>query len=212
MKNLILILSVILFASCERGVKIHSRFTKAEYEKMGNAVMGTYHGKYMTFVWTQDSLIVHEIPDATVSVSAWDKQQIVFHDFPISLLSKTLAEDSFVSQYFASRPNQDLTAQYTFNGISREVDGTIFFQYKFLNSISFTTGPDSLGKKHYIELPPTSGHVYSTFTMDECEGIMILRNRGFAAVDFVDMTDNGKSLVGEWPCFTHLQVRFLAGE
>lgn len=213
MRNLFFLLAVILFASCERGVTIHSQFTKAEYEKMGNAVMGTYHGKYMVFSWTHDGdVTVKEIPDATISVSAWDKQQVIFRDFPISMLSKTLAEDSFVSQYLGSRPDQDLVSSYTFDGRERESSGKIYFYHQFLTPISFTTEPDASGVKHYIELSPTNGSIYESFTMDECNQPMILRHDKYIAVDIADMTDNGKSLAGEWPSFTRMQVHFLYDE
>lgn len=212
-KRVLSLLVILVLASCHHGVTFHPQFSDAEYEKMGNAVMGTYHGKYMVLIWAQEGGITTlEIPDASISVSGWDKRQMVFHEFPIRLLSKTLAEDSFISQYFASRPNQDLVANYTFDGTQRELDGTIWFYHKFISSISFTI--DSQGEKHHVEFTPTNGSCYNSIKMEDCNDTMILRHNMTmnTRVDIVDMTDNGKSLAGAWPSFMRMQVIFCCEE
>lgn len=210
MKKIILLLTAILMlAACDKGVTIHSMFSKAEQEKMGNAVKGTYHGHYEVFCWTHDGgLSAQKIPDATLSVTGWDKRTVTFHDFPVSLLSKTLADDSFVAHYFASLPDMDLTSNYRFDGTQYAANGTIQFFHRFINPISFTTPADPSGNKHYITIEPTDGSFAFSFRMEDCSEDMIMRNCCEIAVDIVDMKDNGQSLAGEWPSFTRMQVRF----
>ena len=114
MRGIGLLCMALVFGACHHDT-ITPRLSKAQKQEYGQKLAGTYTGRYV-IAYTTDGggkEATEGIKQATVSITDYDMQSVIFHDFPVSMLSH-IVKDANLSQALAEVPNMDITAQYKF--------------------------------------------------------------------------------------------------
>lgn len=162
MKCMGLLLATLMVAACHND-NLPPRLSKTQKQEYGRKLAGTYEGTYNIIYSIQgkDSVNNKKMTQATVSITDYDKRNIFFHDFPVSMLSHIVL-NADLSKALAEVPNQDISAQYDFQYYS-----------DYTNTVmSFTPNPVSLtleygGAAHHIVIHFGNNSLNYLFSPDD---------------------------------------------
>lgn len=116
-----------ILASCKGDELQRTQLTEQEVTTYCKAIAGNYGGSY-SILWSDESMPWHKNEDGTtsremvretkegvsVTVTDRDMRSIVFHNFPISMVSHVVVGDDALKAALKEAPDMDLTSRYNF--------------------------------------------------------------------------------------------------
>ncbi|MBQ9654968.1 MAG: DUF4840 domain-containing protein [Prevotella sp.] len=143
-----------LLVACDNSPVFHG-MTQQQKETYSNAIAGEYTGRNI-FIYnngTDDATAV-KVEGARMTITAQSMQVVMFHDFPISVLSNVVT-DPALAEALATVPNQDILATYSFFNLQDNGDVNWGYEPAAIPLKLHYGGTD-----HHLTLKLSNGRVY----------------------------------------------------
>lgn len=137
MKVMMVMMTLVMacgLASCELDDD-EPLLTTQEKMEYGQLLSGNYSGRYLT-LYGQDTysndVKRKEMENAVLVISDYTGHQIIFQNYPVSLLANVFEEGSELNLFFKNLSDIDITGSYTLYGV-RDVDSNkvnVVFNYE----------------------------------------------------------------------------------
>lgn len=193
MKKCIFFLWALLcLTSCDSGVHIHPQFSDKEYDRMGQAVQGIYHGYYMVLYERPDGKLAKKdsIP-ASIKVTGWDKREVSFYECPIGLYANTLDGDNPIAHILALQPKIDFTFKYTFK---RWEPGSEVICFRPYLPATISISGEYEGSAHHLEFDLGRTAYFVGFHPEDFDQSEVLRGREIRLDISLSSMNEGKAL------------------
>jgi len=172
------LLTVLTLAACSSDPVYHGMTTEQK-EAYGKAVAGKYEGTYV-IIYNNDSSDDKKakIENAQMTITDQTTHSVLFHDFPVSLLSKVVT-DPALADALVSAPNVDVMGDYRFYDL--QDNGDVHWGFE-LATIPLTLHYG--GVDHHLLLKPSTS-VYLGLTKADLDGGTPFANQRVFEIDVV---------------------------